>query len=85
MLSSAALIYLVILIVGISLLVIYSREGKLLRSLVFTVITGFVALAVVLAASSYLSLGVAVTPLSLLMSGVLGVPGVFLMLILNLI
>lgn len=83
--TSAALIYLVMLLVGITLMVVYFRGGKLFRSLIFTVFSGFSALIIVLILSRFMNLNINITPLSLLMSGILGVPGVFFMLVFNLL
>lgn len=83
--TSAALIYLVMLLAGITLLVVYFRSGKLIKNIFFTVFSGFAALLAVLVLARFIELDISLTPLSLLMSGILGVPGVFLMLVLNLI
>lgn len=81
----ASAIYLTLLLSGITLLVIYSRSGKLLKCVLFTMATGFVALGIVWLISRFTNLNIALTPLSVLISGLLGVPGVLGMLILNLI
>lgn len=81
----ASAIYLALLLIGVTLLVIYSRSGRLLKCVVFTVATGFVALGAVLLLASFTSLPITVTPLSVFISGLMGVPGVICMLILNLI
>lgn len=83
--SVTSCIYLVLLIIGIVLLVCYHRVGKLLRCLFFTVFTGLGALGAVWVIGRFILIPITVTPLSLLISGVLGVPGVVCMLVLQLI
>lgn len=83
--SASSAIYLVLLLAGITLLVIYARAGKLFRCAFFTLATGFIALGAVTLAARFTSLDVTFTPLSALVSGLLGVPGVLGMLIMNLI
>lgn len=81
----AAMIYLAVLLIGIVLLLIYSRNGRLIKSVLFTLATGFIALGAVFVISKFTSLPISVTPLSIMISGFLGIPGVLGMLILNLI
>ncbi len=83
--THSSLIYLVLLLAGITLLVIYSRSGSILKSVIFTCASGFIALGAVLLVSKFINLSVAITPLSLLISGILGAPGVFAMLVINLL
>lgn len=83
--TADALIYLVMLLTGITLLVVYSRGGKLVKSILFTVFSGFSALFIVLILARFMGLNISATPLSLLTSGILGVPGVFFMLVFNLL
>lgn len=83
--TAASAIYLALLVIGITLLVIYARSSRLLKCVIFTLTTGFIALGAVLLLSKFTSLTIAVTPLSMLFSGLLGIPGVICMLILNLI
>lgn len=83
--SIASMLYLALLLIGITLLVIYSRSGRLLKSILFTLATGFIAFAIVLLAARFTDLPISITPLSVMISGLLGVPGVIGMLILNLI
>lgn len=83
--TAAALIYLILLLVGITLLVLYFRGGRLLRSIFFTAFSGFAALSAVLLLARFVDINLSLTPLSILTSGILGVPGVFLMLVFNLL
>lgn len=83
--SVSSAVYLVMLLAGITLFVIYTRIGKLFRCVFFTFVTGFVSLGLVALAARFTSLDIALTPLTALISGLLGVPGVIGMLILNLI
>lgn len=83
--TAASAVYLALLVAGITLLVLYSRSGKLLKCVFFTAFSGFSALGIVLLISKFSGLTIAVTPLSLLASGILGVPGVLGLLVLNLI
>lgn len=81
----ASAVYLALLLIGITLLVIYSRSARLLKCVLFTMATGLAALGAVLMIGRFTSLAIALTPLSILISGLLGIPGVVCMLILNLI
>lgn len=83
--APASMIYLAILLAGIVLLVIYTRNGRLIRSVLFTLATGFVAFGAVLLLSKFTGLPISITPLGIIISGLLGIPGVLGMLILNLI
>lgn len=83
--SITSSIYLGMLVVGVILLILYHKSRKLLRCIFFTAFTGLAALGIVWLAGRFIPMPVAVTPLSLLISGVLGVPGVVSMLILQLI
>lgn len=83
--STASAIYLALLLAGIVLLVIYSRMGKLFKCVFFTMSTGFISLGALLLLSKFTGLAISVTPLSILISGLLGVPGVISILIFNLI
>jgi len=81
--TAASTVYLALLISGITLLVLYSRSGKLLKCVTFTAITGFAALFFVILASRFTGIQIELTPLSAVTSGVLGVPGVLGLLVLN--
>lgn len=83
--SVTSWIYLGLLFIGIVLLVCYHRAGRVLKCVFFTGATGLGALGLVWIASHFISVQIAITPLSLLISGMLGVPGVVGMLILQLI
>jgi len=83
--TAASAVYLALLITGITLLVLYSRSGKLVKCVIFTALTGFIALFLVMAASSFSGIAIELTPLSVLTAGILGVPGVLGLLVLNII
>lgn len=83
--SVSSAIYLAVLLAGITLFVIYARIGRLFKCVLFTLVTGFIALGAVMLAANFTSLNMTFTPLSALVSGLLGVPGVIGMLILNLL
>lgn len=83
--SVSSAIYLVLLLAGITLFVVYARIGKLFRCVLFTLATGFIALGAVVLIAGFTSLDMTFTPLTALVSGLFGVPGVLGMLILNLI
>lgn len=77
--------YLGVLVVGIILLIIYHKAGKLLKCIFFTAFTGLGSLGIVWLVGRFVEIPITVTPLSLLISGVLGIPGVVGMLIFQLI
>lgn len=83
--SVSSTIYLAVLLAGITLFVIYARIGRLFKCVFFTLVTGFISLGAVMLAANFTSLRMAFTPLSALVSGLFGVPGVLGMLILNLL
>lgn len=83
--SIASVFYLILLLAGITLMVMYSRRGKLFRMLLFTAVTGFIALGAVWTLGKFADVSIAITPFTAVVSGVLGVPGVIGMLIFHLI
>jgi CHASE2 domain-containing sensor protein len=83
--TAAGIMYLAIMLIALGLLLFYSKSGKLLKCVLFTAVTGFVAFGVVLFISRFTAIPVAPTPFAVLVSGVLGVPGVAAMLALNLL
>ena len=83
--TAASTVYLSLLISGIILLVLYSRSGKLLKCVTFTVVTGFAALFLVIVSSGFTGIQIELTPFSAFASGILGVPGVLGLLLLNII
>lgn len=74
-----------LLAAGILLLVCYHRAGRLLRCLFFTAITGVGALGALWLAGRFIALPLTITPLTLFVSGILGIPGVVALLLLALI
>jgi len=83
--NAAAWFAVALFIVGFILLLGYFRTGKPLRCIFFTALTGCGAMGAVLFAGNFFALGLALTPLTLLVSVILGVPGVVAMLLLRLI
>ena len=69
---------------GALLFICYSRTGKMLRCILFTAVSGPIALGALWALGNFADIGVAVTPFSLLTSVILGIPGVVGMLLLML-
>ncbi len=85
MLSGYSLCMLILAAIGIGLLVIYFRIGRLLRCMLFTAASGLAAMGFLWLLGKAIPIGLAATPFSLLTSAVLGVPGVVTMLILRLL
>lgn len=83
--SAATWFALCLFAIGVVLLILYTRTGKMIRCILFTAATGLLALAAVWLAGRFFTVGLAVTPYSLLASAVLGIPGVLGMLLLGLI
>ncbi|MCL2034191.1 MAG: pro-sigmaK processing inhibitor BofA family protein [Oscillospiraceae bacterium] len=83
--TAASTVYLSLLISGIILLVLYSRSGKLLKCVTFTAVTGFAALFLVTVSSGFTGIQIELTPFSAIASGILGIPGVLGLLLLNII
>ena len=71
--------------VGVLLLVCYSRTGKMLKCIFFTALSGLSALGILWIVGNFIDMSVGITPFSLLVSVVLGVPGVVGMLLFMLI
>lgn len=71
--------------IGVLLLIIYMRTGKMLRCILFSAVTGLLALGVVWLIGRFFPLEIAITPYTLVASGVLGIPGVLGLLLLALI
>jgi len=71
--------------IGVVLFLGYFRTGKPLRCMLFTALTGSGAMGAVLLAGNFFAIGLAPTPFSLLVSVILGIPGVVGMLLLRLI
>lgn len=83
--STSSWMYLGVLAAGIFLFYLYTRSGSLLKCLLFTAFSGVGSLGVVWLLGFFLNLPLTLTPLSLLVSGVLGIPGVVGMLLISLI
>ena len=83
--GAESIIYLAILIIGIFLFICYSKIGKFLRCIFFTAFSGLFALGAICAAGIFFPVPLTATPLTLLVSGVMGIPGVLAMLVLQLI
>ena len=83
--TASAWIWLSVILSGVILFSLYARLGKLLRCALYTAFGGIGALGVIWLLGLWVTVPVAVTPLTLAVSGVLGIPGVLAMLILYLI
>lgn len=83
--SVASGIYIALLLAGICLLICYHRTGRLLKCIFFTFVTGIGSLGIVWLLGRYIGVSLAFTPLTLIVSGILGIPGVVGMLLLHLI
>lgn len=81
----AAWFYLGVLVIGIILFYCYHRAGKLVGGILFSAFTGALALLALKIAGSFIPVPLALTPLSTLVSLILGIPGVLLMLIARLL
>jgi inhibitor of the pro-sigma K processing machinery len=82
--TAASGIYLGILIIALVLLIYYYKSGRLLKCVLFTAFTGLLAFGAVYLASRFTGLPITLTPFSMAVSGMLGIPGVIAMLALNL-
>ena len=74
-----------LLAISILLVVFYIRFGGVLKSILFTASGGTGLLGVLWLLSKFIAVPVAITPLSIAISAVLGIPGVITILIINLI
>lgn len=74
-----------LLVMGVLLLILYSRMGKLLRCMLFTAATGLASMGLIWLLGKAFVIGVSITPFSLLTAVVLGLPGVLGMLLMYLI
>lgn len=83
--SVASMLYLGVGAVALLLLVCYFRMQKFLKCMFFTAFTGVGALGLVWIIGRFIDMPVGITPFSLLVSGVLGIPGVVGMLLFQLI
>lgn len=71
--------------IGVMLLVLYARTGKMIRCTLFTAFTGAAALGMVWLLGKVTAITLALTPFTAGVSLLLGVPGVLAMLLLNMI
>ena len=83
--STAAWIYTGVFILALILWICYIKIQKFWKCTLFTLFTGLGTLGLVRLAGTLLVIPLAVTPLSILTAAVLGIPGVVLMLVLQLI
>jgi len=83
--TAATWIWLALILAAIALLSCYARIGKRLRCMLFTAFSGVGALGVLWILSIWLMIPISITPLTLAVSGILGIPGVLAMLIFYLI
>ena len=80
--DSEMLIWLAVILGGILLFYFYARTGRFFRCAFTGAITGLSALAALWIAGHFLYIAVSVTPLTVAISVILGVPGVIGMLVL---
>ena len=78
-------IYIAIFGIGIILFFCYSQTGRLWRSIFFTAFSGIGTLGLLLLTAKAIGVNIALTPLSLMISGLLGIPGVLAMLVINIL
>ena len=83
--SMAGWFYIGLFVIGVILFCCYSRTGRLLKCMFFTAFTGLPTLLLLWSLGKLVAIPLAVTPLSLLVSVLLGIPGLLTMLILNLL
>lgn len=83
--SVASGIYLGLAAIAVVLFVMYVRSGRLFRSMLFTGLTGMCALGILRLVSQWIAIPLAITPFSIAVSAIMGVPGVAGMLIMQLI
>lgn len=83
--NTGAIVYLSVFIIGVVLFFCYAKSGKFWRCVLFTLVSGLAALGAVYLAGMVLPVHIAITPLSLFASGVMGIPGVVLMLVFTLL
>ena len=80
--DSGMLIWLSVILAGLVLFYFYARMGRFFRCACAGSITGLCALGVLWIAGHFFDIAVSVTPLTLAISAILGVPGVIGMLVL---
>lgn len=85
MMNTAAYLYIALALTAITLLVLYFRTGHLLRCIFFTMTSGFLALGIVWLLAKFTDIALAVTPFTVTVSAILGIPGVISMLIFHLL
>jgi hypothetical protein len=83
--TTASWIWFGILCLGAVLFYAYVRWNRFLRCIVFTAATGLGCLGLLRLAAPILHLSLTITPLTLMTSGLLGIPGVVAMLIFGMI
>lgn len=72
-------------VMGIALLVACKRSGSLIKNLLICSMLGMLALALVVSTAGYTQLNLEFNPYTIATSVILGLPGVILMLLLNLL
>lgn len=77
--------YMGVLAIWLILLLIYRRRGCALKCTLFTAVTGLLALGGLWLCGRFVAVPIGVTPLTLLISGSLGIPGTLWMLLFQLI
>ena len=81
----AAGFYIGAFVIGAVLFYIYAKIGKLVRCIFFTAVTGAAALGLLWLTGKVFVIKLTLTPLSLLISVLLGIPGVLFMLVTHLL
>jgi len=77
--------YVALFAIGVALFTLYAKTGRFLRCVFFTAISGLATLGILWAVGKFTSITAVLTPFTLMVSSILGVPGVVAMLLMNLI
>lgn len=83
--SASVGMYIGVILIGGTLFWIYRRQGGFFKCLLFTACTGLLALGGLWLLGKVVAVPITLTPLTLLLSAILGVPGVLGMLLLSLL
>jgi len=83
--DSGTHIWIAVILAGVVLFYFYARTGRFFRCVFSSAVAGFAALAALWALGNFFDIALAITPLTLTISALLGVPGVIGMLLLPLL